>query len=58
MPFGPRSRAITCARPRIANFAGPKAAEAADGFAPAVAPVKENCAAAGSEHRRNNLLRA
>jgi hypothetical protein len=39
IPFGPRSRAITYARPRSANFAGPKAAEVANGLTPAVAPV-------------------
>ena len=39
IPCGPRSRAITCASPRIANFAGPNAAEVANGFTPAVAPV-------------------
>src|SRR3984957_10943156 len=40
MPCGCRSRAITWASPRIANFAGPNAADVANGFMPAVAPVK------------------
>src|ERR1700723_3329849 len=40
MPCDCRSRAITWANPRIANFAGPNAADVANGFMPAFAPVK------------------
>lgn len=37
--LGCRSRAISCASPRLANLAGPNAAEVGNGFTPAVAPV-------------------
>jgi hypothetical protein len=40
MPLGPRSRASDCAKPRIANFAGPNETDFGLAFTPAVAPVK------------------
>src|SRR2546430_17345090 len=40
IPLGPRSRASDCAKPRIANFAGPNETDLGPAFTPAVAPVK------------------